>query len=420
MKKTLGFFRRPELGIGWLFVITCVLFAYAMFQGGFVSWFLFYGILPIFLYVVSVAVYPLEKVQVERSLAGEVFTAGAKLVVTVDIYRKSRLPLLFLVVEDRLPGTLAGTARAEMKDYRFGAKAIFFPGFRQSLRYRYTLEPLPRGEFSLSEFELKIGDAFGWFEKSRIALTDQQLLVYPAFEEIHHWDPQERHEEGERRGKNLFQFDLTSVSGVRDYSTGDRLSWVDWKSTARTNKLLTKEFERPLNEDFVICLDRRADHFRGRADWFETGVSAAASMVRYGMKKGGSVGFVSCGKEKGIYPLASDSHQQWRIFHHLAMVQPDGTGNPFPLLIQSLRRFPAKVNVIFITSVVSDATLRLFDEMQRRNQKADLFLLSESSSSAREDFRVERLRRTGVGVYMIGNGNLSEVLNMGSHYATNG
>ncbi|UTW70466.1 DUF58 domain-containing protein [Anaerobacillus sp. HL2] len=38
--------------------------------------------------------------------------------------------------------------------------------------------------------------------------------------------------------------DITSVAGSREYVPGDRLTSIDWKVTARVNKLMTKEFEK--------------------------------------------------------------------------------------------------------------------------------------------------------------------------------
>ena len=33
------------------------------------------------------------------------------------------------------------------------------------------------------------------------------------------------------------------TSGVREYQSGDQLSWINWKATAKTNKMMTNEFE---------------------------------------------------------------------------------------------------------------------------------------------------------------------------------
>lgn len=51
-----------------LFCIFAATFSYAMFQGGFVSWFLFYSFLPFGLYGVAVLLYPLKKWNVTRDM----------------------------------------------------------------------------------------------------------------------------------------------------------------------------------------------------------------------------------------------------------------------------------------------------------------------------------------------------------------
>ena len=38
------------------------------------------------------------------------------------------------------------------------------------------------------------------------------------------------------------------ISGVREYQSGDQLSWINWKATAKTNKMMTNEFEEQIRE----------------------------------------------------------------------------------------------------------------------------------------------------------------------------
>ncbi|HEX6922344.1 MAG TPA: DUF58 domain-containing protein [Bacillales bacterium] len=409
----------PVVGIFWICFMGGAAFAYAMFQGGFVSWFLFYSVMPILLYVLAVSAFPMRSLEVTREVNSEVFSSGATMRVKVTITKHSWFPLFFFIVNDRLPEPLKKNAQGETKDFRTGSRALFFPGLRRTVKYTYTVDPMPRGEFELGDIELKTGDIFGFLQKSRVETINQNLLVYPGYESIHSWEPFEQHEDGSRRSRHSFHFDITSVASVRDYSPGDRLSWLDWKSTARTNKLLTKEFERPLNEDMIVCIDRHADHYKEEDQLFERAVTAASSMVRFGLKRGSSVGFISFGKEKTVFPLGSGQEQRWRVLYHLATTDPDGKGNYFPLLSQAFRRFPMKANVVYITPVIDHALMRLVDGLIRRKQNVDLFLVAEErqllQARAKE---VDRLRSQGVGVYVLDGSGLNEVLKAGVRYAT--
>ena len=50
------------------FILLIATFMFAMFQGGFVSWFLFYTFLPFVLYSFVLFFYPLSSFDVERKL----------------------------------------------------------------------------------------------------------------------------------------------------------------------------------------------------------------------------------------------------------------------------------------------------------------------------------------------------------------
>ena len=62
-----------------LFCIFAATFSYAMFQGGFVSWFLFYSFLPFALYAFLFAFYPLKNLTAERRLSQGQYKAGDQL-----------------------------------------------------------------------------------------------------------------------------------------------------------------------------------------------------------------------------------------------------------------------------------------------------------------------------------------------------
>lgn len=408
--------RRPIYGMIGFGLLVVAAFVYAMFQGGFVSWFLFYSIIPVLLYTLAVALYPMHSIEVERHVNQDVFTSGATMRVTVTVIRHSRLPLLFLVVDDHLPEGLAANTDSDGKNYRNGSRSLFFPGLGKKLQFTYTVNPMPRGEYDLERITLKTGDVFGFLQKTNTVTRKRRILVYSQYEEVSNWAPFEQQGDGSRHGGRHFQFDMTSVAGVREYSPGDRLSWLDWKSTARTNKLLTKEFERPLNEDMVVCIDRHADHYDEEGRMFEKAVTVAASMVRFGLRRGSSVGFVSFGKEKTMIPLEAGNDQQWRVFYHLARTQADGEGHYSRLVDQALNRFPQKANVVYITPEVDRGLLETLDGWLRRKQKVSLFLITDdyqSRSVAGKTEDLTRLRRRGAEVYVIDGYDLNEALKAG-------
>ena len=82
MKKKFTFIRQ----VGTVLALIGVLFSYAMFQGGFVSWFLFYSFLPFGLCALAIAAYPLHRIQVTRTIASSSYYAGDTLTVTISLH----------------------------------------------------------------------------------------------------------------------------------------------------------------------------------------------------------------------------------------------------------------------------------------------------------------------------------------------
>lgn len=109
-----------------LLFFTAVTYAYAMFQGGFVSWFLFYSFLPISIYSLLIAIYPIRTFQVTRSINQEQFSVGEQLVGTITIKRNVPFPLFYLIVEDILPEKLS--EQKLMKE----PKRLLFPWFKKN------------------------------------------------------------------------------------------------------------------------------------------------------------------------------------------------------------------------------------------------------------------------------------------------
>lgn len=140
MKKKLQWFV-----YGWklivLMLLTAAVFSYAMFQGGFVSWFLFYTFLPFVVYAGLLALYPLRSFQASRQMAKTQLLAGDRLDVSVTLRRKLPFPMMYMVIEDCLPEGIESLNRDEAV-----AKRLVFPWFKRSITMSYELARVPRGE----------------------------------------------------------------------------------------------------------------------------------------------------------------------------------------------------------------------------------------------------------------------------------
>src|SRR5699024_6309570 len=90
----------------FILILFGLLFSYAMFQGGFVSWFLFFGFLSIFLYHLGLLFYPISKWKVKRTLSRHITRSGEGITVTITIKRLIPYPLFYGVIDELYPASL--------------------------------------------------------------------------------------------------------------------------------------------------------------------------------------------------------------------------------------------------------------------------------------------------------------------------
>ncbi|MES1042222.1 DUF58 domain-containing protein [Peribacillus simplex] len=342
MRKFINILRGNMSVIGLVLLMT-VSFCYAMFQGGFVSWFIFYSFLPFSVYALILLVYPLHDFTVERKVNKRECQAGESVEIALTFTRKNRLPLLFMVVEEELP--------QKLEDRGFQRKIIIFPGFKRTFSMSYILEDLQRGEHSFQSIRFWIGDFFGLVEKEAIYSSPLKITVFPRYHELAYSDLDRVFNQGAVVSAKKTQREHSVVSGVREYQPGDQLSWINWKATARTSEIMTKEFEVQKNRDVFIMLDEKP------SDLFEESIEMAASIAHALLKKGMEIGYVSR-ESRLIIPAAAGNNQKRKIFYRLVKEEPRAAND----LNENVRKgiLPANAAVIFI---VSDLTLEKVDTL---------------------------------------------------------
>ncbi|WP_409273243.1 DUF58 domain-containing protein [Neobacillus sp. SCS-31] len=294
-----------------LILLIAIAFSYAMFQGGFVSWFLFYSFLPFAAYSLAVAFYPVQDgIKAERRLPKHEFVAGEPLKVRTILKRERAFPLFYLLAEEQIGGSLRHAVPKEK------TKALLFAGFSKEIVFDYTIDELPRGEHTFQAIKLKTGDLLGLIEKEQNSDSEDKILVYPAYTELVYRPFENHYDQGAAASRERVQRDTTMAIGVRDYQPGDRFSWINWKASAKRNEIMTKEFEQKQSHDVLIVMDCVPDRR------FEGIVSFTASISRAILKKGAQAGLLSVSKERIAFPVRGGETQLQQIFYHLAKVQP--------------------------------------------------------------------------------------------------
>ncbi|MTT31597.1 DUF58 domain-containing protein [Terrilactibacillus sp. BCM23-1] len=302
----------PYFGLLNITILLSLSFIYAMFQGGFVSWFIFYSFLPIVLYIVLLQVYPLRHIHVKRAISTKLAKAGETLTIELTITRKWPLPLFIFTIMDEVPSTVIDSSQQ-------GKMMVLFWGKRQ-MTLQYVIPQIQRGEHTFEYVTLLIGDPFGFYQKKVRIPVRTIVLVYPAIHTIAH---PTKDQQGMVPTYYDVEKDLTSLSGIRAYQSGDRLSWLDWKTTARTNQLATKQFDTIKQRHATIVMDLKTHH----DDQFERSVSFCASLAQVLLKNGYTLELKQIGSMSSLVPRAAGDYQMSIIYQTLARLSPNHQDN---------------------------------------------------------------------------------------------
>lgn len=407
MKRSLRFIGN----LLFILMMLSVLFSYAMFQGGFVSWFLFYSFSPILLYHLLLIFYPLKGLQITRVISKRVVQAGDSVHVIINVKRKLPIPLYYGLFEELLPETLD---RNDLKHHNYtflnapgklvktrSVKEILVIGFRKSFDITYKLESVPRGEHRLSAVRVFISDVFGFVKKEHIFQLEDELIVRPNERKINVIDTAVSFEQGQT-AVHTFQLENTNVAtGVREYAPGDRFSWIHWKQTAKNQSVMTKEFEQERSNSLLIALDANQLN-RKNPLAFEASVELAVSLMSTLDKTSVEMELMVLGTEIRSFSIRESSMMKEEIRYYLTKIRPDGKQSFSSLLNEGLRQVKRLDRMILITNSMDEWFGQSMLMLRQKTTQITVFYIQGSAYvSDNESEMVARLKKEGTTVHVL-------------------
>ena len=177
-----------------------------------------------------------------------------------------------------------------------------------------------RGRAILDRVRVSTRFPFGLFLKGKDEVIAGELLVLPA---IHPEKAIAAHDSlSAGSARAIGKGHGTGLYGLRDYTLMDDSRHIHWRSAAKTERLLLKEFEADASKRLVIVFE---NHKGDDAALFEELVERAAATAAVHIEKGWSVGLKTLKRE---LPDASGRAQLMRILAELAVMEGLPGGKP--------------------------------------------------------------------------------------------
>ncbi|EZH64595.1 hypothetical protein DH09_18870 [Bacillaceae bacterium JMAK1] len=370
MKRKIGSLIKQLVRTLLLLSMLVILYSYAMFQGGFISWFLFYSVTTVVLLGFVTALFPLRFISVDRYIQKPYLENGDHATVKVTIKKNVPIPLFYLGVYDAPPNSI----RVESHPGSF-----FFMLFKKEQTYSYVIRGDKRGVHAFSEVELETGDMIGLIKRRRMVRVENEIRVYPkraslpmAFSSLR--KAIKLQNEGNSSRRMTFNETL-DFSHLREYAPGDRLSTIDWKVTARRGELATKEFDTEDPKGFTVLLDCRAD----ADEPFEAAVEWVAGLVHHSFTEKDVMNFAAVSSN----PLALNKTYEQKQLRQVMNVLTNVERDELEESVQLHRSFSLLKTIVYVVPTVTDKTTAMLKQLSSRGYKLIVFYGDEGNTNDR-------------------------------------
>jgi uncharacterized protein (DUF58 family) len=308
------------------------------------------------------------------------------------------LPKLWLEIYDHseLPGHRASHVVSNL-------------GSRSSISWSVRTLCIRRGEFLLGPLRVVSGDPFGLFEIERKISATSKLVIYPATVPISDFTLPSGLLPGGDALRRRTHYITTNASGVRDYVPGDSFSRIHWRSTARRDRLIVKEFELdPLADIWVILDAERAVHVgeynptdadADKMPWEintqftipptteEYAVTIAASLAHFFLGRDRAVGLATSGQRHESIQVDRGPRQLTKILETLAVIQARGAMPLEQLLTLEGDQLTRGTTVIVITPSTRESWATSAHRLLRRGVRVIAVLVDPESFGGRPGMR---------------------------------
>ena len=346
----------------------------------------------------------------QRSQVGKYFEESH------ELSNRSRWPKLWAEVRDfsTLPGHQV-------------SRVVNSLGGRSVSRWQTRTLCYQRGRFVLGPVTVTSSDPLGIFRFTREIPGTSSLVVTPATVPIPHFSPPMGYLPGGKAMHRRTPYVTASVSGVRDYAPGDSFNRIHWPSSARTGRLISKEFELDPLSDVWILLDMH-DDAQAETPWsvdstepmpwlqrrtepgillppstVEYGVTIAASLAQHFLQADRELGFLSYARTREVIQPDRGERQLSRLMEILAVIQGTGSIPLAQVLASEGAHLARHTTLIVITPSTDHRWVTALRGLRARGVNGVAVLLAGRTYGPAPDWEpvLADLRASGLTTYLV-------------------
>lgn len=367
------------------------------------------------------ALYSIQSFVMERRMETPRAQVGGVAEEKFSATSTGRIPKLWIEILDGgdMPGHLVGRVLS---------------GMAPRVKYTWSLKTLCRlrGRFRLGPMTASSGDPFGLFVFNRtLPDTEKTLVVYPMTVDLPVFAPSIGSLRGGDTRYQRTHHVTTNVAGTREYAPGDSFNRIYWRSTARYDRLIVKEFELDPSADIWILLDLERGIHAGawwEQSWYERdmdelwmldkvtklapnteeyAVTCAATIAKYFLDKQRAVGLSASNHEHAYAHPDRGERQLTRLLEMLAVVESNGSESFAQLIARETAVMNRSITLVLITASPEIEWIQYAQDLRRRGFHLIVVLIDASSFGMGVDFApvIGELAASGILTYTVRQGD---------------
>jgi len=281
----------------------------------------------------NIKVKLIRRVQYQREFSVRGAFEGEELIITETIYNNSALPIFFIDIESYIHNNL----KLENQDNSDGDSAmqLIISRFHlmpyMQVKRQHKIKCTRRGHYRMNTARIVTKNKTTYFN------FDVELYVYPKAVELNQISYPVNFMQGDSISKRRVMQDPFSVSGIRDYASGDPFNMINFKATAKSGfqgiqSIKINKLEYCSDRIFMIYIN-----FQTSAEilsiptyiyenLMEQALSFAASFISEALRKGYRVGLsanchLSSGERQLSFPIIGGLYHIEEILREMAKVQ---------------------------------------------------------------------------------------------------
>jgi uncharacterized protein (DUF58 family) len=162
----------------------------------------------------------------------------------------------------------------------------------------YAVTPDRRGQFAFDGCHVQLPSPWRCWAQRRTLGPPSTVKVYPNFASLAELAGLSVELASRSLGARLQRRrgEGTEFQELRDYRVGDSLRKIDWKATARSSRLISREYRDERNQQVVLMLDcgRRMLAQDDQLTHFDHVLNASLALASIALRQGDAVGMLAC------------------------------------------------------------------------------------------------------------------------------